>query len=99
MYPDTDVLRLSIIFIFDKKKNVLVFLTFTIDNCTVKEMEEYLTSLLKLSVKLAGLANVIEVLESSIKGSLSAKLHDLDHLQDRILRTKQVNFLKSVTLT
>lgn len=53
-------------------------------------MEEHLTSLLKLSVKLLGLANVIEVLESSIKGSLSAKNHDLDHLQDRILRTKQV---------
>lgn len=53
-------------------------------------MEEHLTSLLKLSVKLLGLANVIEVLESSIKGSLSAKIHDLDHLQDRILRTKQV---------
>lgn len=57
--------------------------------CTVKEMEEYLTSLLKLSAKLSGLANVIEVLESSIKGSLSAKLQDLDHLQDCILRTKQ----------
>lgn len=78
------------IFIFNKKKIVLEFLTFAIDNCTVKEMEEHLTSLLKLSVKLLGLANVIEVLESSIKGSLSAKIHDLDHLQDRILRTKQV---------
>lgn len=78
------------IFIFNKKKIVLEFLTFAIDNCTVKEMEEHLTSLLKLSVKLLGLANVIEVLESSIKGSLSAKNHDLDHLQDRILRTKQV---------
>lgn len=90
------------IFIFNKKKIVLEFLTSAIDNCTVKEMEEHLTSLLKLSVKLSGLANVIEVLESSIKGSLSAniaKIHDLDHLQDRILRTKQVNFLKSVTIT
>lgn len=59
---------------------------FMIDNYTVLEMEECLTSLLKYSAKLAGLANVVEVLESSFKGSL-------DRLQDSIVKTKQVKFL------
>jgi E3 ubiquitin-protein ligase HOS1 len=32
---------------------------------------------------------VLEVLESSFKGTLSAQLHDLHHLQESILKTKQ----------
>lgn len=68
--------------------------TCLIDNLTVEELKESLSSLLKFSVKLAGLANVVDVLESSFKDSLSAKLHDLYHLQENILKTKQVNLLK-----
>ncbi|KAL3497540.1 hypothetical protein ACH5RR_040272 [Cinchona calisaya] len=58
-------------------------------NLTVVELKESLGSLLKFSMKLAGLANVQDVLESSFKGSLSAKLHDVYHLQENILKTKQ----------
>lgn len=46
--------------------------------------------LLKYSVQLAGLSNVLEVLESSFKGSLSARFHDLHCLQESISKTKQV---------
>ncbi|KAL7167192.1 hypothetical protein ACSBR2_037797 [Camellia fascicularis] len=56
---------------------------------TVQEMKMQLSSLLKFSVKLAGISNVLEVLESSFKGALSAQLHDLHHLQESILKTKQ----------
>nr|GMD81057.1 E3 ubiquitin-protein ligase HOS1 [Ipomoea batatas]GMD82597.1 E3 ubiquitin-protein ligase HOS1 [Ipomoea batatas] len=63
--------------------------TQVIYNHSVHGIEESLSTLLKLSVKLSGLSNVIEVLESSFKHSLSAKLHDLHHLQECILKTKQ----------
>ncbi|XWS49134.1 hypothetical protein CRYUN_Cryun13aG0137500 [Craigia yunnanensis] len=55
----------------------------------VEEMKNRLSSLLKFSVHLAGLSSVLEVLESSFKGRLSAQLHDLHHLQESILKTKQ----------
>lgn len=58
-------------------------------NLTVHKLKESLSLLLKFSVKLAGLVNVLDVLESSFKGSLSAKLHDLHHLQENVLKTKQ----------
>ncbi|XVF51792.1 hypothetical protein PTKIN_Ptkin04bG0212900 [Pterospermum kingtungense] len=51
-------------------------------------MKNGLSSLLKFSVHLAGLSSVLEVLDSSFKGRLSAQLHDLHHLQERILKTK-----------
>ncbi|KAL3499645.1 hypothetical protein ACH5RR_038738, partial [Cinchona calisaya] len=69
-------------------KNILADLQ-VIYNFTVEQLNESLCSLLKFPVKLAGLANVLDVLESSFKGSLSAKLHDLYHLQENILKTKQ----------
>lgn len=53
-------------------------------------MKTKLSSLLRLSVKLVGISNVLEVLESSFKGTLSARLHDLHHLQESILKAKQV---------
>jgi len=53
-------------------------------------MKTSLTLLLKLSIQLAGICNVLEVLESSFKDTLSAQLHDLHHLQESILKTKQV---------
>lgn len=65
-------------------------LTFILDNLDVAEMKNKLSTLLKYSVQLAGISNVLEVLESSFKGSLSAQLHDLHFLQESILKTKQV---------
>ncbi|KAM7525513.1 hypothetical protein LguiA_015415 [Lonicera macranthoides] len=58
-------------------------------NLTVQMMNTKLSSFLKLSVRLAGLSNVLEVLESSLKGSLSAQLQDLHRLQESVLKTKQ----------
>ncbi|KAK9284920.1 hypothetical protein L1049_024101 [Liquidambar formosana] len=58
-------------------------------NLEIKEMKKKLSLLLKFSAQLAGIANVLEVLESSFKGSLSAQLHDLHHLQESLLKTKQ----------
>jgi len=46
--------------------------------------------LLKFTVKLSGISTVLEELESSFKDSLSAQLHDIQHLQESILKTKQV---------
>ncbi|MCH85910.1 E3 ubiquitin-protein ligase HOS1-like [Trifolium medium] len=37
-----------------------------------------------------GISNVLDILESSFKGTLSAQLHDLHHLQESILKTKQI---------
>ncbi|KAM3375433.1 hypothetical protein P3S68_014147 [Capsicum galapagoense] len=58
----------------------------------MSKLKENLSLFLKFSVKLGDISNVIDVLESSFKDSLSAKLHDLHHLQECILKTKQVNF-------
>ncbi|XP_052209609.1 E3 ubiquitin-protein ligase HOS1 isoform X2 [Diospyros lotus] len=58
-------------------------------NLTVNEIKTRSSSLLKFSVKLSGISNVVEVLESSFKDALSAQLHDLHHLQESILKTKQ----------
>ncbi|WOH06835.1 hypothetical protein DCAR_0626264 [Daucus carota subsp. sativus] len=56
---------------------------------SVQEMEEALSSLFRYSVKLSGISNVLDVLESSFKGSLSAQFHDLHQLQECVLKTKQ----------
>ncbi|XP_042055344.1 E3 ubiquitin-protein ligase HOS1-like isoform X2 [Salvia splendens] len=56
---------------------------------TASEMKSHLSSLLKISSKLAGMSNVLEVLESSFRGSISVMLQDLNHLQESILKTKQ----------
>ncbi|PHT92783.1 E3 ubiquitin-protein ligase HOS1 [Capsicum annuum] len=58
-------------------------------NLTMSALQEKVSLFLKFSVKLGGISNVIDVLESSFKGSLSAKLQDLHHLQECILKTKQ----------
>ncbi|KAL7241521.1 hypothetical protein ACSBR1_014169 [Camellia fascicularis] len=64
-------------------------LTHLIDDLSVENMKMSLSSLLKFSVKLSGISNLLEVLDSSFKGTLSAQLHDLYHLQESILKTKQ----------
>lgn len=58
-------------------------------NLTMNALKQNFSLFLKFSVKLGGISNIIDVLESSFKGSLSAKLHDLHHLQESILKTKQ----------
>ncbi|PPD94419.1 hypothetical protein GOBAR_DD08548 [Gossypium barbadense] len=56
----------------------------------VGEMEKSLGLLHKYSAYLASLSSILEVLESSFKGRPLAQLHDLHHLQESILKTKQV---------
>ncbi|XP_030513323.1 E3 ubiquitin-protein ligase HOS1 isoform X2 [Rhodamnia argentea] len=58
-------------------------------NLELKDMKSRLSLLLSYSVPLAGMSNVLEVLESSFKGSLSPQLHDLHHLHESISKTKQ----------
>lgn len=55
----------------------------------VMEMKERSSVLLKFIVRLGCVSTVLEELESSFKGSLSAQLHDIHHLQESILKTKQ----------
>ncbi|KAF6149900.1 hypothetical protein GIB67_008621 [Kingdonia uniflora] len=62
-----------------------IFLT---DALEVEEMKTRLPLLHKLSSQLTGITNVLEVLETSIKGSLSAQ-YDLHNLQEKILKAKQ----------
>lgn len=58
-------------------------------NLDISGMKERLSLLLKFSSYLKGISNVLDILESSFKGTLSAQLHDLHHLQESILKTKQ----------
>lgn len=55
----------------------------------ISGMNDRLSLLLKFSLYLKGISNVLDILESSFKGTLSAQLHDLHHLQESILKTKQ----------
>ncbi|KAG5123238.1 hypothetical protein JHK82_029975 [Glycine max] len=52
-------------------------------------LKERLSLLLKFSLYLKGISNVLDILESSFKGTLSAQLHDLQNLQESIMKTKQ----------
>ncbi|GMP95739.1 hypothetical protein CsSME_00044665 [Camellia sinensis var. sinensis] len=69
-------------------KNILTELQGLYD-LSVENMKMSLSSLLKFSVKLSGISNLLEVLDSSFKGTLSAQIHDLYHLHESILKTKQ----------
>jgi E3 ubiquitin-protein ligase HOS1 len=68
-----------------------------LDNLEAEEMKTRLSLLLKLSVHLVGISNVLEVLELSFKDSLSAQLHDLQLLQENILKAKQVWLLTGLS--
>ncbi|XP_028762702.1 E3 ubiquitin-protein ligase HOS1-like [Neltuma alba] len=52
-------------------------------------MKNRLSSLLKFKLHLAGISTVLEVLDSSFKGTLSAQLNGLHHLQESVSKTKQ----------
>lgn len=69
-------------------KNIITELQ-GIYNMDVLGMNERLSLLLRFSLYLKGISNVLDILESSFKGTLSAQLHDLHHLQEIILKTKQ----------
>ncbi|TKY70804.1 E3 ubiquitin-protein ligase HOS1 [Spatholobus suberectus] len=69
-------------------KNIITELQ-GIYNMDVLGMEGRLSLLLKFSLYLKGISNVLDILESSFKGTLSAQLHDLHYLQESILMTKQ----------
>ncbi|KAK9068026.1 hypothetical protein SSX86_012137 [Deinandra increscens subsp. villosa] len=69
-------------------KNIIVDLK-PIYDLNVEEMKEKTGVLLKFTVRLGCISTVLEELESSFKDSLSAQLHDIHHLQESILKTKQ----------
>ncbi|WJX60487.1 RING-type E3 ubiquitin transferase [Trifolium repens] len=69
-------------------KNIMTELQ-GIYNLDISGMKDRLSLLLKFSLYLKGISNVLDILESSFKGTLSAQLHDLHHLQESILKTKQ----------
>ncbi|GKV10832.1 hypothetical protein SLEP1_g22143 [Rubroshorea leprosula] len=69
-------------------KNIIAELQ-RIYDLEVEGTKNRLSSLLKFSAQLAGISNVLDVLESSFKDSLSAQLHDLHRLHESILKTKQ----------
>ncbi|KAF5766687.1 putative ELYS-like domain-containing protein [Helianthus annuus] len=69
-------------------KNIIAELK-PIYNLNVEEVKERSNVLLKFTARLACILYVLEVLESSFKGSLSAQLQDIHHLQENILKTKQ----------
>ncbi|KAJ4831606.1 hypothetical protein Tsubulata_015292 [Turnera subulata] len=59
------------------------------DSLGAEAMETRIDLLLKLSLHLARISNVVEVLDSSCKGSLSSRTHDLELLQESVLKAKQ----------
>ncbi|KGN50278.1 E3 ubiquitin-protein ligase HOS1 [Cucumis sativus] len=58
-------------------------------NSDVEGMRSRMSLLLKFSVLLAGISNVLEVLDSSFRSSHSAQLEDLHNLHEGILKIKQ----------
>ncbi|KFK36872.1 hypothetical protein AALP_AA4G182700 [Arabis alpina] len=54
-----------------------------------KEMQAWLDKLLKCSKQVAGICNVLEVMESAFKGSVSPQLQDVQKLRENIGKTKQ----------
>ncbi|KAK4794862.1 hypothetical protein SAY86_012856 [Trapa natans] len=55
----------------------------------VKVMKSKLSVLRKHLVQLGGISNVLEVLDSSFRHTLSPKLHDLHQLHECLLKTRQ----------
>ena len=70
------------------------FLTLGVDCLGAEEMMSQLCSLQKLAVQLTGIANVLEVMVSSIKETFSGPLHDLHQLLESTLKAKQVQFFR-----
>lgn len=58
-------------------------------NLDVDEIKSKSNTLLKFTSRLTSISTVLEEFESSFKDSLSAQLHDIHHLQESIVKTKQ----------
>ncbi|KAJ8754414.1 hypothetical protein K2173_002865 [Erythroxylum novogranatense] len=58
-------------------------------NLEAEDVKDRLDLLPKFSFRLGAILNVLEVLVSSIRDSLSAQLHDLQLLEENALKTKQ----------
>ncbi|XP_071685941.1 E3 ubiquitin-protein ligase HOS1-like [Rutidosis leptorrhynchoides] len=69
-------------------KNIVAELQpiYTLNNEEIKERSSVLH---KFTVRLSSISTVLEELESFFKDSISAQLHDICHLQESILKTKQ----------
>ncbi|CAN0842457.1 E3 ubiquitin-protein ligase HOS1, partial [Linum grandiflorum] len=61
----------------------------SIYNAGTEEMGKRISLLLKVSNHLGGISNVLEVLESSFRGSSSAQVNDLQFLHESVLKAKQ----------
>lgn len=61
-----------------------------VDSLGAEEMKSELCSLQKLAGLLTGIANVLEVMVSSIKETFTGPLHDLHFLLESTLKSKQV---------
>ncbi|KAJ4952188.1 hypothetical protein NE237_029020 [Protea cynaroides] len=55
----------------------------------IEEMKSKLGLLSKFLVRLTGISSVLEVLEFSFEGTLSAQFHDLHQLQENVSKAKQ----------
>ncbi|XP_077227841.1 ubiquitin-protein ligase [Tasmannia lanceolata] len=55
----------------------------------IEDIKMKLSFLLKFAMQLSGISNVLEVLESSFKETISPQLQDLHHLSENILKAKQ----------
>lgn len=62
-------------------------------------MKSRITILQKFSGKLAGISSVVEILASSFKDDLLARIQDLQHLQESILKTKQVFLINKFVIS
>ncbi|CAN1834800.1 E3 ubiquitin-protein ligase HOS1 [Linum perenne] len=61
----------------------------SIYNAAVQDMGKRIGLLLKISNHLGGISSVLEVLESSFRGSSSAQVNDLQFLHESVLKAKQ----------
>ncbi|XP_043716445.1 E3 ubiquitin-protein ligase HOS1-like isoform X2 [Telopea speciosissima] len=70
-------------------RNIITDLQNIYTTLEIEEMKSKLDLLPKFVLRLTGVFNVLEVLESSFKGTLSAQFHDLHHLQENVSKAKQ----------
>ncbi|CAN1333779.1 E3 ubiquitin-protein ligase HOS1, partial [Linum perenne] len=82
-----DVLRLYALFDVAMENNLVSLICHY--NAAVQDMGKRIGLLLKISNHLGGISSVLEVLESSFRGSSSAQVNDLQFLHESVLKAKQ----------
>ncbi|CAN0842467.1 E3 ubiquitin-protein ligase HOS1, partial [Linum grandiflorum] len=82
-----DVLRLYSLFDVAMENSLVSLICHY--NAGTEEMGKRISLLLKVSNHLGGISNVLEVLESSFRGSSSAQVNDLQFLHESVLKAKQ----------